>query len=61
MDISKMSIPEIEARLEELWNTADKLPNGSKEYKEIVDEVLKIRRYTLENHVELSESIAARF
>lgn len=61
MDCSKLRVSELEDRLVSLWNRADKLPNGSNEYDEIVDEVLAIRRYCLDNHIELSRDVEARF
>lgn len=61
MDLTNISRAELETRLKTLWNRADKLPNGSKEYDEIVDEVLAIRRHCIENHIELSREVEARF
>lgn len=61
MNYISLSVLEIEEKLEDLWNRADKLPNGSNEYDEIVDEVLAIRRYCLDNHIELSRDVEARF
>ncbi|MBR5509579.1 MAG: hypothetical protein IKV59_05955 [Lachnospiraceae bacterium] len=61
MDISKMTVTEIEKKLEQLWNKADKLSSKSVEYDEIVDKVLYIRNYCRENYISLSRSIAARF
>ena len=61
MDYSKLKISELEDTLVDLWNRADKLSNGSKGYDEIVDEVLAIRRYCIENHIELSREFEARF
>lgn len=61
MNYSKLSVPELEEKLVNLWNCADKLPNASKEYDEIVDEVLAIRRHCIENHIELSRDVEARF
>lgn len=61
MELSKMSIPEIEARLLNLWNKADSLKNGSPEYDAIVDEILAIHTHVRENSLVLSPEIAARF
>ena len=61
MDISKLTVTEIEERLEKLWNRADNLSNNSAEYEAIVDEVLYIREYCRENHLGLSKEISARF
>lgn len=61
MNYISLSVLEIEEKLEDLWNRADKLSNGSNEYDEIVDEVLAIRRYCLDNHIELSRDVEARF
>lgn len=61
MNYISLSVLEIEEKLEDLWNRADKLPNASKEYDEIVDEVLVIRSYCIDNHIELSRDIEARF
>jgi len=54
-------VEEIEERLETLWNRADKLSSNCFEYREIVDEVLYIRKYCKENQIVLANSIAARF
>ena len=61
MDYTKLTVLELEEKFVSLWNRADKLPNGSKEYDEIVDEVLAIRRHCIENHIELSREVEARF
>ena len=61
MDISKMSVVEIEERLVNLWNKADSLSSNSTTYEEIVDEILYIRNYCREKNISLSPSIAARF
>ena len=61
MDISKMIETEIEERLKNLWDRADKLLSNSAEYEAIVDEVLRIRKYCCENHIGLSDNISARF
>ncbi len=61
MDISKMATAEIEERLIMLWDKADNLSSQSAEYGEIVKEVLYIRDYCRENHISLSQSVAARF
>lgn len=52
---------ELEKRLEELWDKADKLASGSSEYAEIVEEVLYIRNFCRKNHISLRQDIAARF
>lgn len=61
MDYTKLTVLELEERLESLWNRAGKLPNGSKKYDAIVDEVLAIRRHCIENHIQLSKYVEARF
>ncbi len=61
MDISKLTVTEIERRLESLWDRADHLSSNSTEYEAIVDEVLRIRHYCRENHICLSDNISARF
>ena len=61
MDISKMTEIEIEERLKNLWDRADKLSSKSTEYEAIVDEVLRIRQYCCENNISLSDDISARF
>lgn len=60
MDLTNFSRVELETKLKALWNRADKLPNGSKEYDEIVDEVLAIRRHCIANHIILSDNVEAR-
>lgn len=61
MNYSEFTVRDLENKLESLWNRADKLPNGSKEYDAIVDEVLAIRRHCIENHIQLSKYAEARF
>lgn len=61
MKYSKLKFFELEDKLVSLWNRADKLSNGSKKYDEIVDEVLAIRRHCIDNHIELSREVEARF
>lgn len=61
MDISKLTVTEIEERLQKLWNRADNPSNNSAECEAIVDEVLHIRDYCRENHIGLSKEISARF
>ncbi len=61
MDYTKLTAIELEEKLVSLWNRADKIPNGSKAYDAIVDEVLAIRRHCIENHINLADNIEARF
>ena len=61
MDVSKMTVIEIEEKLEELWNRADSISPYSDEYYEIVDKVLSIRKHCLENNILLKQSVTVRF
>jgi len=61
LDIGKMSIAEMEMKLEQLWDAAAKLSGNTIECDRISDEILAIRRYCIENNIELSPHIAMRF
>lgn len=61
MSISEMTEIELEKKLKDLWNRADNISSNIEEYEEIVNEVLSIRKYCIENHITLKPSIEARF